>query len=458
MIGLRKVHSAPELSSVLHSYHGNKKHGNINPDTLFSVNRAVYTETHMRSASLPSTSHALNNLIKFEGLETPIFQQKPSEKGKPFGPINHDRTEIRWKKASKEDQQLAVIILGQTKLPKAILIESLDETGIASNNYRISFESSPSLILRMNSRITNIDDHTAIADVLDQLSRSNESIDFPVYLSLFNDSSDPRFLVHINKLWTAHSIVPSDRYFSGGSEELTAAGKTIGGIHFELEKLSPCTERSSFYTQYVYGEDVLLQTKEILEEIQALPDIDRDEYATCFIQYSAGILNAIKIVTAFNEKNTISEFPAQRLHYDLHPHNVLSYGNGDSLKVGVVDFEHVNTTSGPIQLDIGFALHRLVRQTIVHAENPPTSAQIAKWANDFLLGYKEANPEGIFEKSDLYAFTIYRALKNVLLLLNDYVKPDGQRTKEEWWFDIPKQCANLVEIKIIYDALAASRP
>ena len=137
----------------------------------------------------------------------------------------------------------------------------------------------------------------------------------------------------------------------------------------------------------------------------------------------------------------------QPVHLDLHPHNTLFEGN--ELKA-ILDYDGCCVSE--LIREVGFILHRAVRQYVVnqgipHSDRERIKREIKNGREVFFEAYEKINPLTPKEKSLLPFFIQDECLHKVHSLLNKHYLGAGT----PWIKELPKQIILLKEGEYFYD-------
>lgn len=169
-------------------------------------------------------------------------------------------------------------------------------------------------------------------------------------------------------LFCAMEFIEGDR-FRGSTEELANAAISVARLHWAMSKITD-------------SGDLPKKVMNIQELSSLLSRADRElEWSNEFDELLLGNISFLR--ECLDRSAVISEDDGTRIvHGDLHPHNIV--GNV------IIDFDLIGI--GPLTRDIAFALHRLVRQHIVHTNPSDLNDAVERACGIFLDRYSSVYP------------------------------------------------------------------
>ncbi len=158
------------------------------------------------------------------------------------------------------------------------------------------------------------------------------------------------------------------------------------------------------------------------------------EFDQRFLVMKDLILGAVEDTPFLHAEN----FEKQLVHVDLHPHNLLT--DGEKL-LAIIDFDSLRVFER--MRAVSFALHRLVRQHIVHTQPEDTEAAVKAATQVFLGAYRTNMP---LSDEDVRAVP-YFIRTEALARLSYAMKDNYLNNNPLWKGDLDKQTASILEAK-----------
>jgi len=349
-----------------------------------------------------------------------------------FQPNNHSIWAIAYRKVSDEKRKLisSLILSNYSSLADTVLsVEQVNEVEIASNNFKVVVEKNhreSKILFRVYPQGS---DSALIKEVI---KAGRFLLEDGVKVSVVIASDCGEVLLSSRGFhYMAFEFIEGN-HFRGTFQELTSVARGIGEMFNKLSQL----------TGLKLSEIELKQSKtrdfEFFKEawVELFPIVERkhlespDETSSLLLEHKGLILESVE------EMEVLPSSLVQTAHYDLHPHNLLT--DGGSL-TAFLDLDSL----GPLQRmeAITFALHRLVRQCIVHQKPVDVAAVVEKGKSIFLNEYLAVNDLTQKEISGLRTLIVHRALKMLTGIVKDYyVNGDPS-----WKQDVKKNISSILE-------------
>jgi len=290
-----------------------------------------------------------------------------------FEPNVHSKWQVGWKAVSPQCFGEVCTVLGEGYSTYEVQsVMQIDEWEHASNNYRVQY-GMDGLTHEVLLRRHILQDSGSIR-ASTTLIRHLRHHRIPCPAVLLADGG-LRFVEHGGYNWQMFEFVHGD-HFRGEESELTQAATLIAKMHHVFDTISPqrwnivgINEAIGPLDQACWG---------AIHELGGVNDFERFVIVQrAFIhEYVGRASDALRRV-AFKE---------DLIHGDLHPQNFLF---PECSPCVILDFG--NACFADYRYDIAMALHRLVRQYIVHQARPWRDSILAGVAT-FLGAYRTINP------------------------------------------------------------------
>ncbi|MEK7551831.1 MAG: phosphotransferase [Patescibacteria group bacterium] len=357
---------------------------------------------------------------------------------KIFLPNNHSKWKIDYKLVSPDNNEnlKKVFLENFSNIADSVIsIEQVAETEVNSNNFKLGTSKGKKksfFLLRRYPETRNIDSIKGAHEVLNFLNKSG--LKTPEII--LSDSGEE--IVHTTPYhYTVFKFLKSN-HFKGSLDEIKSAAREFGKMDALLEKLPDATKIKKmlefppkvlklreFSTEI--WENIFKEAGKHLEETN-------DEFDSKLLSFKDFILDAVKKTESL--KDEAKTLDKQIIHFDLHPHNLLT--DGKKL-VAILDFDSLRNF--PKMHGIAFAMHRLVRQYIVFAKPKNIKKAVEKAKEIFLNVYQKENPLTELEIKLIPFFLKTEALSRLSYAMKDFYF-NGNAA---WKGDLDKQTAAIAE-------------
>ena len=349
-----------------------------------------------------------------------------------FQPNNHSKWRISYRSVDESANRDIVSIIEEKYSQsgdKVKSVEQVDEIEVNSNNFKVVLESSGGSRIILLRRIRNERDPAKIVEFYRVTGYlEGKGVKVPDVIKTNHRGSD--------YFYVAFEFLPADHYRGTGIELASAAGE-FGKMDSALASL-PEPERLKKLIQFPKKITQLREfSKEIWKEIfEAVkkhkstgPEPEFDERLLSFRVF---ILEAI----ASTPPGKYVHLPEQVIHFDLHPHNLLTDG---TQLLAILDFDSLRFMERI--RGVAFALHRMVRQYIIYEKLPITKEAVAGAKELFFKAYLKHGRLTNEEMSAAAYFIRHEALSRISYAMKDYYFNDNG----QWRGDLEKQTAAIAE-------------
>jgi Ser/Thr protein kinase RdoA (MazF antagonist) len=234
------------------------------------------------------------------------------------------------------------------------------------------------------------------------------------------------------------AFVPGN-HFEGSLNQLQNAGRQVAILTNALKEETP-----SFQTQVSAYFNVHAKYRGINDLQQALDLVKKNKdskphpYLDLILSREEDLRNICIAMDAKYEHISTTQI----VHGDLHPHNFI--GN----EPYITDLGEIRLA--PVIEDIGFALHRLVRQGVAYQNQISKSEAVAQSAKAFISGFTKVSSL----PSDVITGATQVAIKKVVRATNLWFTDwQGDKQGDKWLGQMPKFIDSLDEIAYIEKAI-----
>ncbi len=296
----------------------------------------------------------------------------------------HSKPQIRWKAVSLECFREVCAVLGDDYSIYGVQsVMQVDEWEQASNNYRVQYRMAGGIqrpILLRRHILQGIDSIQTSTAMIRHLQ--NYAVPTPAVLLA---DSGRRFVERDGQYWQMFEFVAGD-HFSGKKDELILTATLIAQMHHAFDVFPDKRDIRSIDGVIGPLDTAYWDPISIIEGANAFEEFLREKRV--FIREEVARVSGV----------LPSESQYEVIHGDLHTHNFLFSERQECI---ILDFGNMCIANQGY--DIAMALHRLVRQYVVHQgklwqETLPEGIRI------FLDAYTSVNPSVKREMSVLSAF------------------------------------------------------
>lgn len=290
-----------------------------------------------------------------------------------FEPNDHSKWQVGWKVVSPECFEEVCTVLAQGySIHEVQSVMQVDEWEHASNNYRVQYQIgglTHEVLLRRH-----ILQNPEGIRVSTALTRHLRHHGVPCPAVLLADGGR-RFVEYGGHNWQMFEFAAGD-HFRGEEDELRQAAVLSAKMHEVFDKLSPYRFPAWNIDQAIGPLDsAYWDTIRELEEVNAFERFVIVQRS--FVHEHVGRVSEVLRHIAYRD---------QLIHGDVHPQNFLFPPGQPCL---ILDFG--NICFADYRYDIAMALHRLVRQFVVH-QGKPWQDSILGGAAIFLGAYGMVDP------------------------------------------------------------------
>ena len=358
---------------------------------------------------------------------------------KIFLPNNHSKWQIAYRAVTPEiSKEIAGVFLKHygEEGDVVVSVEQVDEAEINSNNFKVTFVRrgvEHTMLVRRYGEKRDKDLLEATAAVLDHLGAKGVKV--PKILRSHAGNTFEREGAYTH---TAFEFLDAQHY-RGTLPEISATATELAKLHAALGDLPNKTalEQAVAFPEATlhlrtYDQDIW---ERILSAAKANDSSRNDpEFDAHLLASESLIRDAVRDtppdVYAHTEQSLV--------HFDLHPHNILTDGSD---LLAIIDLDSLRKLE-PMRAT-AFALHRLVRQHVVHTEPEDLEEAIRKAIKVFLNAYT-----GITRLTDEELASIPYFIRNEALSRLSYAMKDYYfNNNPAWKGDLDKQTATIAEAK-----------
>ncbi len=302
------------------------------------------------------------------------------------------------------------IALKEFGMGSVLAIEKMGLTTVQSNCLLLSCANGQ-IVLRQCLRQQNQQYINSVGESLNYL-KSRKDLQVPESLKFKSGS----YSIQDDQghCWTASSFSDAKNYFEGTALQMHSTGRALGKFHVGLETMPDAitdnftSKNGAYQAQSMTAGDL----QSIEENLRILGNRD---LLQIFMREKDIINEALKIRDRIACDIRIPNGHMTFLHYDLHPHNILAMQDSS---VVLVDFDNIRI--GFAEVDLGFALHRLGRQTA----ELQGKEQVRNACHQFIDGYCSEHPGFEFNPCTALRHALDRSLIGVVGVLGRMSRQD----------------------------------
>ncbi len=157
-----------------------------------------------------------------------------------------------------------------------------------------------------------------------------------------------------------------------------------------------------------------------------------DDFDAQLIAAKDEILKAIRETPA----DVAKSFPRQIVHFDFHPHNILTDGNKLSAFLDFDSLRYLERMRG-----VAFAAHRLIRQYVIFNKSADIKKAVSAARKIFFENYKKFGVLTAEEEAATAYFIRHESLSRLTYAMKDMY----YNGNPAWKQDLPKQMGNIAE-------------
>lgn len=345
-----------------------------------------------------------------------------------FDPFNHGTTAIRLVDSSpEENQRLSGVLKHGWGLKSEGNVEEIYEGPKKSNNYKVKTPHGNFLLKQ--SHITDVDKQKLVNRSLSYCCAKGILVPSPI-----PGSNKETYHTTEGKIFCLYPFLGGSELFDGTREELVRTAQEFGRLHRVLASIP-------------YGPQLIKANgQQIIHDRQKLGRIAQKIRLiggeTEFDKQASLILEEILDASERISSRGIESLPAQIVHADFHPHNILF--NADTKKlISLLDFDNLSLSQRA--RDMGFGMHRFSRTYGERTERKnDCGADIRERAKLFLKEYASVNPLTDKEIIAIAPVLEDEALGRILTVLGLHYLEGNT----EWDFDLEKQVTTLREASL----------
>ncbi len=298
-----------------------------------------------------------------------------------FLPNNHSKKEIAFKEVSHEEKQVVLGVLEKFGI-SCNRVEVIDLPAKNSKNFKI-FSEKGLFFLRKYIGKTSIEQLQHSHEIFKFCAKNNCRV--PALLSAKNGET----LTTVNDSLYAVFYFLEGTIYSGSAGELTASAKSLAHLHKTLAHL-PSSRISELQKA---PPPVYAGTIVSLDILSTIKNSFGDSTFDCVVKNLFPFF--VELTRKYLAHQHTNEYLLQKqvIHSDVHPHNILitsSKSSNDPAAI-ILDFDSMRWSERA--RDVACAMHRLVRQQIVHEGiAKDVLAQIRNACTNFLSAYESTLP------------------------------------------------------------------
>ncbi len=356
-----------------------------------------------------------------------------------FLPNNHSKWQIAYRAVAPEVyEEIAAVFLKHygEEGDRVLSIEQVDETEINSNNFKVTFmrgATEHTMLLRRYGEKRDKALLEATALVLSHLQQRGVKVP-----NILRSRTGNTFEHEGANTHTAFEFLDG-HHFRGELSEIAAVATGLAKLHQALEDLPNKSELEravafppTMIELRTYDQDIwerILSAAKEADEKRADPEFDAK-----LISREALIRDALENT----QPGQYAHLPRSLVHFDLHPHNILTDGTD---LLAIIDLDSLRSL--PPMHAVAFALHRLVRQRVVHTAPEDINQATKQAISVFLEAYSTVMPMSSEELASIPYFIRHEALSRLSYAMKDYYFNNNPA----WKGDLDKQTATIAEAK-----------
>lgn len=357
---------------------------------------------------------------------------------KIFQPNNHSKWQIAYRPVtpSQREHVEAIFLKHYAKHGDSVIaVEQVDETEVNSNNFKVTFRRNGKDECILVRRYGHKRDHATLEAVLHVLTfLHKKGMRVP---EIIHSRSERIFETDDLYTYTAFQFLDGDHY-RGTLREVADIAREFARLQSMLDDL-PNNEALLRDVEFSpearelrqYSPDIWKKLIDSAKEKSPHHDPLFDER---LCELSEFILDAVDKTPS----TEYDEIPKKLVHFDLHPHNILTDG---AALLAIIDFDSLRAL--PPMRAVAFALHRVVRQHIVYTQPTDIAAAVKNARAVFLDAYQEEQQLSKDEIDSIPYFIRDEALARLTLAMKDYYFNNNSG----WKHELEKQTATILEVK-----------
>ena len=353
-----------------------------------------------------------------------------------FLPNNQSKWKIDYQPVEKGvfSALKTVVLKNYSKLADDIkLVEQVAETEINSNNFKVTASKNGQNKFFLLRRYPEGLDTSYVKSVYGAMRfLLKGGLKIPEIIKA--DSGDELIIVFPHG-YAMFSFLDAN-HFRGALEEIESVAGAFGRLDFLLSRL-PNAE--ILKKQIAFPEEVF-KIREfsreiwtgIFNKVEELCRNTKDEFDEKLLSLKDFIFDAIEKTPP----GAYDDLPKQIIHFDLHPHNLLTDGKKLS---AILDFDSLRFFER--MRGVAFSMHRLVRQHVVFTNPKNVKIAVANAKEVFLRAYQKENQLTEEELGAVAYFIRHEALSRLSLVIKNLL----YKNNSAWKGDFEKQISNIAE-------------
>lgn len=300
---------------------------------------------------------------------------------------------------------------------------------INSRNFRIDTDQD-AVLLKLNRA-----NDPATQDLINRSLLWCEQQEIPVP-HLIPTRKDKSYFVLDGKVYSLYEFIKDGENFDGSQEELLEVADQLPRFTSVLAETPVKDQLRRTGRVFVHHDrERLMQAADAIKA-----GVSGDPFLEAFKDHLDEILETSKTVSGAFQ--TLQNLPAQIVHRDVTPHNVLFDQTTQTL-IAFLDFDPIEDTQRI--RGVAFALHRFARTFGERTERKhDLGGTIEGRASLFLESYLRGGDLTVEEVSNIPLILRDETLRRILHVLDGVL-----RGNHEWVFDLPKQLTVLKEVTLL---------